>query len=448
MKKRLREKKGVSKALVFSLIAFVLIFVLGFIIWVVVDNPEEEDVEYEEFTSDTINLNKEYTYYDESLGELIFSIAVEDVNLDKILVLISSNSGVKSYTITNTEQIVSGLRIYPSGTAVKLPNKNSALTYVASGFSEKPYKITISPVIDGKQYKSIDLSFQSEDDVVYSFENCSITCNTESGCRNNLVNGQITTGECCGSGDCYTCNTGYTWNGTACVGESMIWNNSLSIIAEYKGGGFAKTAKIYLDGKLISTNGDWKGNLSPGAHTIGFENIDDGKWYTLHVPQQSSWFNQIFYCENKDVTKSAKKDNCSNWKQVKEEDFVSKKDQTGTQWMTESLRVYPDAIAPENITFTIGENENKIVKGLFDEKDSYYVMHSNGVETKGHISMTDGATGSGTTSWNGKYFTYRYSSGDGSSWHFTRVKTTPTKFLIKRITPKETYILSIKSSYG
>ncbi|KKS34107.1 MAG: hypothetical protein UU95_C0017G0022 [Parcubacteria group bacterium GW2011_GWC2_42_12] len=41
---------------------------------------------------------------------------------------------------------------------------------------------------------------------------CTVSCPTGPGCLNSLVNGQITSGECCGSGDCYQCRTGYVWD--------------------------------------------------------------------------------------------------------------------------------------------------------------------------------------------------------------------------------------------
>lgn len=45
---------------------------------------------------------------------------------------------------------------------------------------------------------------------------CVDSCTAGPGCRSSLTNGSVVEGTCC-SGDCYDCNTGYTWNGTSCI---------------------------------------------------------------------------------------------------------------------------------------------------------------------------------------------------------------------------------------
>jgi len=41
---------------------------------------------------------------------------------------------------------------------------------------------------------------------------CTVTCATAPGCRTSLTHGRTTIGECCGSGSCYQCDSGYNWN--------------------------------------------------------------------------------------------------------------------------------------------------------------------------------------------------------------------------------------------
>jgi|GEM_PF-2313532 len=41
---------------------------------------------------------------------------------------------------------------------------------------------------------------------------CAVNCPTGPGCLNSLTNGRITGGECCGSGSCYECRAGFTWD--------------------------------------------------------------------------------------------------------------------------------------------------------------------------------------------------------------------------------------------
>lgn len=45
---------------------------------------------------------------------------------------------------------------------------------------------------------------------------CAENCSTGPGCRASLANGHTVSGTCC-SGNCYDCDTSYTWDGLACV---------------------------------------------------------------------------------------------------------------------------------------------------------------------------------------------------------------------------------------
>jgi len=57
---------------------------------------------------------------------------------------------------------------------------------------------------------------------------CTPTCYTQPGCRASLENGHTVPGDCCGSGDCYECDTGYSWDGGSCVGHWFLLTNSTS----------------------------------------------------------------------------------------------------------------------------------------------------------------------------------------------------------------------------
>lgn len=107
---------------------------------------------------DKISINRYYTCY-ETVGSayrLKFSLSVGDVNVDKIITLISSGGATKSYTLTNEEKAVTGLTMSPSGTQVKLPGKNGGLTYLTEEFSSKIDLIQIVPVIGGTQCEVAD----------------------------------------------------------------------------------------------------------------------------------------------------------------------------------------------------------------------------------------------------------------------------------------------------
>lgn len=56
---------------------------------------------------------------------------------------------------------------------------------------------------------------------------CTPTCTTGPGCKTNLANASVVSGTCC-SGSCYSCNSGYTWNGSACVAACTPVNSEWS----------------------------------------------------------------------------------------------------------------------------------------------------------------------------------------------------------------------------
>jgi hypothetical protein len=73
----------------------------------------------------------------------------------------------------------------------------------------------------------------------YSVNNCCApTCSTGPGCRSTaLTNGFVTgtSGTCCGGESCYTCNDGYYWNGSMCTASSCggsIVSNAAAYDAE------------------------------------------------------------------------------------------------------------------------------------------------------------------------------------------------------------------------
>ena len=104
--------------------------------------------------TDKITLNKQYTCYEQigtSSYKLRFSIGIQEVQVDKVVVSVSSGGAVKGYTITNTPQIISGLTMYSGAnpTMIVLPGQDSGLTYNATGFTNVIDKIEITPTING-----------------------------------------------------------------------------------------------------------------------------------------------------------------------------------------------------------------------------------------------------------------------------------------------------------
>lgn len=141
------------------------------IVWGVVNNLINKQIGNSQACFGNYNkvqINKQYTCY-EDLGNgnfnLRFSLIIGDVNVDKIIVSVSSTGAVKSYSITNIPQIIPGLVMY-SGTNpndIILPGKNSGLTYNATEFNSAIDLIKIAPVIGGNQCEVSDSLSQIED---------------------------------------------------------------------------------------------------------------------------------------------------------------------------------------------------------------------------------------------------------------------------------------------
>ena len=152
-----KNNKGLS-GVITAVILIALAFSLVTIVWVVVNNlvqEELDDVESCFGVFDEVTINGRYTCYNSISNELQFSINVKDINIEEILIAISGAGTTKSFTITSEEKTIANLANYQStgfGTdQIKLPGKNAGLTYVTNAFSNAPDLIEIAPIINGKQ---------------------------------------------------------------------------------------------------------------------------------------------------------------------------------------------------------------------------------------------------------------------------------------------------------
>lgn len=150
----MKNKKGLS-TVISTLLILMLLMVITAIVWAFVNSTVKEKTSQASSCFnlfDKVVLNNDYTCYNLSSNIVEFSIGIADLDVDGVVVGISSSSGSKSFTITNTAQTIQGLANYPDGsTNIILPAKNAGLTYIASGFSTEPDSIKIAPIVSGQQ---------------------------------------------------------------------------------------------------------------------------------------------------------------------------------------------------------------------------------------------------------------------------------------------------------
>ena len=105
---------------------------------------------------DKISINSNYVCYDQSTDKVVFSINLEDIEIDKLLISISDETDSDIFEIDYTPRNL-GLVDYPNrNVLVTLPNKKSGKTYIATGIIKEPTQIQIVPVINGEQCPIFD----------------------------------------------------------------------------------------------------------------------------------------------------------------------------------------------------------------------------------------------------------------------------------------------------
>ena len=99
-----------------------------------------------------ISINSEYVCYDGA--NVIFSINRGDIEMDELLVSISSETNSKNFEINSTVA-TNGLLPCLEGGATILPQKKAGQTYKIP-FSETPTRIQIEPTINNKKCEVTD----------------------------------------------------------------------------------------------------------------------------------------------------------------------------------------------------------------------------------------------------------------------------------------------------
>jgi flagellin-like protein len=150
------NRKGVSEIIATVIIIALVLLITG-IVWTAVNGLIQSRIGNAEACFGNFNkitLDKQFTCYDSNLKETRFMIVVGDVNVDEVLVSVSSNSSSQSFKLSNTEQTISGLTYLNGTAAVRLPEKNGGTTFVYTFDGARTIKI--APIISGNQCEVSD----------------------------------------------------------------------------------------------------------------------------------------------------------------------------------------------------------------------------------------------------------------------------------------------------
>lgn len=147
------KKRGLSTIIVTVLLIGLTIVAVG-LVAMVVNNVIKGKIANTEACFGNfgkVTINSQYTCYKTTGSEFQFSISVGDIDVEKVIIGISSEGTSKSYTLPGT---YTDLKKYGTTTynfPLVLPEKNAGLTYVVNSFTSKPDSIKIAPIINGQQ---------------------------------------------------------------------------------------------------------------------------------------------------------------------------------------------------------------------------------------------------------------------------------------------------------
>ncbi len=164
-KKKLK-KKGLSTIIVTVLLIGLTIVAVG-LVAVTVNNLIKGKMSKTEACFGNfgkVSINPQYTCYTNTGNLFQFSLSIEDIDVEKVVIGISSAGQTKSYTLPGTYADVKNYTSGTYNTKLSLPEKNAGTTYVTNFFTSKPDSVKIAPVINGQQ---CDVS-----DTMYEIDSC------------------------------------------------------------------------------------------------------------------------------------------------------------------------------------------------------------------------------------------------------------------------------------
>ncbi len=160
MEKHSMKSKRAMSGVVIAIIMIALALFLGSVVWGVVNNLVKGEIGKSSSCFgiyEKISIERRYTCFDSTNNITRIQIRIGDIDIDNLLVSISGNTKSKYFTLTNEYQTIENLVNYSSPGAVKLPRKNSGITYNFSwGPEDSPNLIRIAPTINKNQCETVD----------------------------------------------------------------------------------------------------------------------------------------------------------------------------------------------------------------------------------------------------------------------------------------------------
>lgn len=155
-------KKRAVSGVVIMVVMIALVIAVSAIVFTITKKTVEEKIKKTQACGPDIigklSINPEYVCYDSKTNQIVFSINRGDIELDKLIVAIETETEITSFEIKNQEELINNL--YPFngnlGDLIKLPAKNSGRTYIGTGFDNQIIGIEIIPIISGEQCEVAD----------------------------------------------------------------------------------------------------------------------------------------------------------------------------------------------------------------------------------------------------------------------------------------------------
>ncbi len=156
-----KNKKGLSQ-IVSTLLIILLTIVLIGVTWGTINNFLDSNLNKDKASCldmlEKVQLNPEYTYYNETSGEVFVSIRVGNVEkISAILVGIIYEDSSKTFLLEETDKSIEGVHPYEGseGDNVTMPKQESLRTFVVTE-AKLPLEIQISPKIGNTQCSVTD----------------------------------------------------------------------------------------------------------------------------------------------------------------------------------------------------------------------------------------------------------------------------------------------------